>query len=290
MPEPSSPTVRRRRLAAELRRLRERADLTGEQVAERMAWSTSKVSRIENARTTPRPSEIKQLLLLYGVDGKYAEELVALAQEANRKGWWEAYSGALPDAHTGYIGLEAEATSSCHWAPEFVTGLVQTEDYARALITSHARAIAPVPPGEIQGRVEARMIRQKILERDPPFELNLVFDESVLLRRIAPDKVMQRQLDRLIEVSELETVTLQILPLDGPHAIMTGGFILLQFGKVHEVGYHDVACLEHLTGAKNFEEEKETYQYQLAFERLAELSLSPGRSLDAIVRAKGTWK
>jgi transcriptional regulator with XRE-family HTH domain len=288
MPEPSSPTVRRRRLAAELRRLR--GDLTGDYVAERMGWSASKVSRIENAHTPPQASELKKLLSLYGVDGSYADELMALATEAKRKGWWEAFADALPDAHTGYIGLEAEATASRHWAPEFVTGLVQTEDYARALITSHARAITPVPPGEIQGRVEARMIRQKILEREPPFELDLVFDESVLLRRIGQNEVMQRQLDRLVEVSELATVTLQILPLDGPHAIITGGFILLQFGKVHEVGYHDVACLEHLTGAQNFEEEKETYQYQLAFERLAELSLSPGRSRDAIVRAKGTWK
>ena len=289
MPEPASPTVRRRRLAAELRRLANTPTWSGEQVAERMGWSASKVSRIENAHTTPRPSEIKKLLPLYGIDGQQADELVALAQEANRKGWWEAYSGALPDAHSGYIGLEAEATASCHWAPEFVTGLVQTEDYARALITSHARAIAPIPPGEIQGRVEARMIRQKILERDPPFELNLVFDESVLLRRIAPDKVMQGQFDRLIEVSEMETVTLQILPLDGPHAIITGGFSLLQFGKVHEVGYHDVAYLEHLTGAENFEEEKQTYQYQLAFERLTELSLSTGRSRDVIARARQTW-
>lgn len=287
MPEPASPTVRRRRLAAELRRLR--GDLTGEFVAEHMGWSASKVSRIENAHTAPRTSELRKLLSLYGVEGPYADELLALAMEAKRKGWWEAYSGALPDAHSGYIGLEAEATASCHWAPEVVTGLVQTQDYARALITSHARAITPVPPGEIQGRVEARMIRQKILERDPPFELNLVFDESVLLRRIAPDKVMQGQLGRLIEVSEMETVTLRILPLDGPHAIITGGFILLQFGKVHEVGYHDVACLEHLTGAENFEEERLTYQYQLAFERLTELALSPGRSRNVIARARQKW-
>src|SRR5271166_3856266 len=125
MPEPSSPTVRRRRLAAELRRLREHADLTGEQVAEYMRWSPSKVSRIENAHTPPRPAEIKKLLPFYGIEGQRAEELLALAQEANRKGWWEAYADALPDAHTGYIGLEAEATSACHWAPEFVTGLVQ---------------------------------------------------------------------------------------------------------------------------------------------------------------------
>jgi len=289
MPEPASPTARRRRLAAELRRLRERADLVGDQVAERMGWSTSKVSRIENARTAPRPAEIKKLLLLYGIEGEHAEQLMALAQEANRKGWWEGYSGALPDAHSEYIGLEAEATCSRHWAPEFVTGLVQTPDYARALIESHARAIAPVPPGEIQGRVEARMIRQKLLERDPPFELDLIFDESVLLRRIGSSTIMLGQLGHLLAISELPTVRLRILPLDGPHAIITGGFILLQFGKVHQVGYHDVAYLEHLTGAENFEEEKLTYRYQLAFERLAEQALSPARSRDLIVQTRPRW-
>ena len=288
MPEPSSPTVRRRRLAAELRRLR--GDLTGEYVADRMGWSASKVSRIENAHTAPQASEIKKLLSLYGVDGSYADELMALATEAKRKGWWEAFADALPDAHTGYIGLEAEATSSHHWANEFIPGLVQTKDYARALITSHARAIAPIPPGEIQARVEARMIRQKILERDPPFELDLIFDESVLLRRIGPNSLMRAQLGRLLEVSETETVTLRILPLDGPHAIMTGGFTLLHFDKVHKVVYPDVVNLEHLTGANSFEEEKDTYQYQLAFERLTGLSLSPEQSRDKIARAMQTWK
>jgi len=288
MPEPSSPTVRRRRLAAELRRLR--GDLTGEYVAERMGWSASKVSRIENAHTAPQASELKKLLSLYGVDGSYADELMALATEAKRKGWWEAFADALPDAHTGYIGLEAEATSSRHWANEFIPGLVQTEDYARALITTHARAIAPIPPGEIRARVEARMIHQKILERDPPFELDLIFDESVLLRRIGPNSLMRAQLGRLLEVSETETVTLRILPLDGPHAIITGGFTLLHFNKVHEVVYPDVVNLDHLTGANYFEEEKDTYQYQLAFERLAELSLSAEKSRDTIARTGEVWK
>ena len=143
-----------------------------------------------------------------------------------------------------------------------------------------------MPPGEIERRVEARMIRQQILERDPPFELNLVLDESVLLRRIAPDKADAAPTGQAARDFRDKTVTLQILPLDAPHPIITGGFILLQFGKVHEVGYHDVAYLEHLTGAQNFEEEKETYQYQLAFERLADLSLSPGRSRDTIVRRR----
>jgi hypothetical protein len=255
-----------------------------------MQWSASKVSRIENAHTAARASEIKKLLLLFGVDGDYADELLALAQEAKRKGWWEAYSDALPDAHSGYIGMEAEATSSSHWAPEFVTGLVQTEDYARAVITGHARSTETVSPGEIERRVEARMFRQQILKRDPPFELNLVFDQSVLLRRIGDDKVMRVQLDRLLEISELTNVTLRILPLDAPHPIITGGFILLRFSEVHDVSYHDISYVEHLTGSTYFETEKDTYKYQLAFERLSGLSLAPIQSRELITQARLNWE
>lgn len=289
MPEPSSPTVRRRRLAAELRRLRERSDLTGEQVAEHMQWSASKVSRIENAHTAARASEIKKLLLLFGVDGDYADELLALAQEAKRKGWWEAYSDALPDAHAAFIGLEAEATSSSLWAPEVVVGVLQSEDYAREVIRSSSTT-APIPPGEIERRVEARMIRQQILKRDPPFDLNVVFDQSVLLRRIGNEKVMSSQLNRLLEVSEYANLTLRILPLNAPHPVVTGGFNLLQFGRVHDVGYHDIAYLEHFTGGFYFEAERDTYQYQLAFERLCEFSLGLQASRDMIMKAKGSWE
>ena len=231
MPEPSSPTVRRRRLAAELRRLRERAGLIGEQVAERMGWSASKVSRIENAHTTPRPSEIKELLLLYGIDGKYAEQLLALAREANRKGWWEGYSGALPDAHTEYIGLEAEAKSSLQWGPEFAIGLMMTEAYTRQMIRDNTRSIAPIPPGEIERRIEARMIRQQILKRDPPFKLKVALDESVLRRRVGSNGTMRAQLDQLLAQSEYDNINLRILPLDAPHPIITGGFNLLQFRR-----------------------------------------------------------
>ena len=97
-----------------------------------MGWSASKVSRIENAHTAPRPSELKKLLSLYGVEGPYADELLALAMEAKRKGWWEAYADALPDAHSGYIGLEAEATSSSQWGPRVRLGLMRPK-------TTHAR-------------------------------------------------------------------------------------------------------------------------------------------------------
>ncbi len=290
MPEPSSPTVRRRRLAAELRRLRERAGLIGEQVAERMGWSASKVSRIENAHTTPRPSEIKELLLLYGIDGEHAEQLLALAREANRKGWWEGYSGALPDAHTEYIGLEAEAKSSLQWGPEFAIGLMMTEDYTRQMIRDNTRSIAPIPPGEIERRIEARMIRQQILKRDPPFKLKVALDESVLRRRVGSNDTMRAQLDQLLELSEYDNINLRILPLDAPHPIITGGFNLLQFGEAHDVSYRDVVYVEHLTGSLSFEEERETYQYHLAFERLSDFSATPEESRNIIIKARGSWK
>lgn len=290
MPEPSSPTVRRRRLAAELRRLRERAGLIGEQVAERMGWSASKVSRIENAHTTPRPSEIKELLLLYGIDGKYAEQLLALAREANRKGWWEGYSGALPDAHTEYIGLEAEAKSSLQWGPEFAIGLMMTEAYTRQMIRDNTRSIAPIPPGEIERRIEARMIRQQILKRDPPFKLKVALDESVLRRRVGSNGTMRAQLDQLLAQSEYDNINLRILPLDAPHPIITGGFNLLQFGEAHDVSYRDVVYVEHLTGSLYFEEERETYQYHLAFERLSDFSATPEESRNIIIKARDSWK
>lgn len=288
VPEPSSPTVRRKRLAAELRRLRERADLTGEHVADQMKWSASKLSRIENAHTTPRPSELKKLLLLYGVDGQYAEDLAALAQEANRKGWWKAYSDALPEAHAAYIALETEATSMYQWAPEVVGGLLQSEGYAREIIRTSLTDPA-VPPGEIERMVEARLFRQKILEREPSFELDVVLDYSVLHRRIGSNDVMRAQLDRLLEVSEYANVKLSVLPLNASHPVITGGFVLLGFGEVHDVGYRDIVHIEHFTDSVYIEAERDTYQYKFGFGRLRAASLDPGKSRDEISRAKAAW-
>jgi transcriptional regulator with XRE-family HTH domain len=287
VPEPASPTVRRRRLAAELRRLRERADLTGDFVAHRMGWSASKVSRIENAHTSPRPAEIKKLLSLYGIEGRYADELMELAQEAKRKGWWKAYSDALPDLHTAYIGLEAEATAASHWSPEVVSGLLQAEDYAREVIRT---ANGSAPPGEIERMVEARMVRQRLLQRDPPFELIAVIDESVLMRQIGSDAIMVRQIDRLLEVSEYPDLSLRILPLKGPHPVVAGAFILLQFGAVHEVGYHDITYIEHFTNGLYIEAERDTFLYQIGFKRLSDAALDESASRDRLTQARHDWK
>lgn len=289
MPEPASPTARRRRLAAELRRLRERAGLTGEQAAERMRWSSSKVSRIENARTAPRPAEIRQLLSLYGVEGSHADELFALAQEAAHKGWWETFSDVLPDTYAAYIGLETEATSVCDWASEVVAGLLQTEDYAREVIRSHMGSTAAIPPGEIEQRVQARMERQQILKREPPFELRAVISESVLLSKIGSNSVMKSQLDRLLDLSEYSNISLRVLPLSAPRPIGTGAFILLKFSQAHDVAYHDIVYLEHLTGAMYLEGERDTYQYQLAFDSLSKFALDAAGSQDNINACREKW-
>jgi transcriptional regulator with XRE-family HTH domain len=285
--EPASPTVRRRRLAAELRRLRERADLTGDFVASQMGWSASKVSRIENAHNAPRPTEIKKLLALYGIEGRYADELMELAQEAKGKGWWKAYSDALPDLHTAYIGLEAEATAASHWSPEVVPGLLQAEDYAREVLRT---ANGAAPPREIERMVEARMVRQRLLRRDPPFELTAVIDESVLMRLIGSDALMVQQINRLLEVSEYPHLSLRILPLNGVHPVVAGAFILLQFGAVHEVGYHDIAYVEHFTNAVYIEAERDTFQFQIGFKKLSEAALDEDASRDRLVEARDHWK
>ncbi len=284
MPEHGSPTVRRRRLAAELRRLREKADLTGDEVAERLGWSPSKVSRLENARTALKLADAQRVLDLFGVDGAHREQLLALALEASRKGWWEAYSDALPEAYTSYIGLETEATSASWWESDLVPGLLQTENYARAVIHAHMGSTATMPPGEIERRVEARLKRQQVLTREHPLALSVVLDESVLFRRFGKGPVMRDQLQWLVHVSELPNVALRILPLAASHPIGTGGFVLLQFGQVHETALRDVVYIENLSGSLYVEEEAETYQYKLAFSRLVEACIDSARSRELVSR------
>ena len=289
MPEPASPTVRRRRLAAELRRLRERAEMTGDQVAKRLKWSASKLSRIENAHTTPRAVEIRKLLALYDVEGSYADDLLALAREAAGKGWWETFSSTLPPEYAALIGMEAEARSALSWEPLIVPGLLQTGDYAREVTNGYLERIDPVPPSETQRRVEARLTRQQVLIRDNPLRLSAVLDQSVLQRRFGNPNVMRSQIKRLIELSERDNISLRILPLDGRHPIGTGAFALLQFGEVHDVTYQDVVYIENLTGGRYVEEEDEVFRYRRAFDRLTDLALDEQKSREMLVAARDTW-
>ena len=292
MPEPASPTsptVRRRRLAAELRRLRERAEMTGDQVAKRLKWSASKLSRIENAHTAPRAVEIRELLALYEVEGSYADDLLALAKEAAGKGWWETFSSTLPPEYAALIGMEAEARSALSWEPLIVPGLLQTSDYAREVTNGYLERIDPVPPSETRRRVEARLARQRVLTRDNPLRLSIVLDQSVLHRRFGDRDVMSSQIKRLLELSERASISLRILPLDGRHPIGTGAFVLLQFGEVHDVTYQDVVYIENLTGGRYVEEEDEVFRYKRAFDRLSDLALDEQKSREILVAARDTW-
>jgi transcriptional regulator with XRE-family HTH domain len=293
MPEYGSPTVRRRRLAAELRRLRERAGLTGEEVAERLGWSGSKVSRIELYRTGVKTADLTRLLQLYGVSQGHQAELLALSREPRRKGWWEAYSDALPEEYAAYIVLEAEAVAVECWSAQLVHGLLQTADYARAIIEAHMDSTAGLPPGKIRQRVATRLERQQVLSRgERPLELSVVLDQSVLLRQVGDAAVMRAQLEHLLAVSEQPNVTISVLPLAGSHPIGTGGFVILHFLPLPGIGQSsDVVYVEQLSRTALYvEDEDEVHEYRQAFARLSGRSLDPGASREVIASAiRETW-
>lgn len=284
-----SPTVRRRRLAAELRRLRSEQGLNADEVAERLGWSPSKVSRYELARTGLKPADVRKMLEVYGVDAQRQNDLIALANEATKKGWWEEYADALPEEHVSLIGLEAEATSEWSWHLEVVPGLLQTEAYARS-VNTRGQSLSPVPPGQIERSVQARMRRQELLTREPPLDLVAVIDESVLLRRLAPPPVMREQLNHLIEIAQLPNVYLRVLKLSDDCPMIMNSFDLLRFGRGQDAILPDVVWTEHLRSTLYFEGETDTYQYRLVIERLAESSQGASESLDLIARtAAQTW-
>lgn len=280
---PGSGTARRLRLAAELQRLRERTGWTGDRAADELGWSPSKISRIENARSGVSVGDAAKLLDLYGVRGTHRDELIALAKEAARKGWWEAYSD-LPGDLTELIGMEAEATSAWNWEPQVIPGLLQTEAYAREVIGGW-QAFVKIPPSGIDSRVNARLARQRRLKGEAPLRLWAVVDESVLSRRFGDNAVMRSQLQHLIDVSQLPNVTLRVLSLDRRHPVGTGAFIYFSFPQVYDIKLDDIVWLEQLTANFQVHRRDEVYQYELAFDELFNESLPPGPSRDVMAEA-----
>jgi transcriptional regulator with XRE-family HTH domain len=242
MPERRAPSVRARQLAAELRRLRDALRLTGEEVAERLGWSPSKVSRIETATTAPSVADLRHLLDVYDVVGTQRERLELLGQTAGQRGWWDAYADTLDSDYAALIGLEDQATSVRWYAAQIVPGLAQTEDYAREIVRSGSWTY---PPGEIERRVQVRMNRQRILSRPEPVTLAVVLDEAVLHHRVGPPEVMHGQLRHLAELSGHPNIEIQVLPnTAGAHAAVHGEFQILGFPELIAT---DVVYLEHLT-------------------------------------------
>ncbi len=288
MLEEGSPTVRRRRLAAELRQLREAKGRSGESVANALRWSPSKISRYERAKTGLRPKEVERLLDYYGVNGTKREMLLSLAEDASQKGWWEEFADSVPEDYQQFIGLEHEATSVAIWHVDVVAGLLQTEAYARHIINSYDR-VEPVAPSQVTRLVRVRLRRQQVLDR-PGLQVNVVLDESVLLRRIGSDITMYEQLQRLAKECDRDNVTLQILPLDGVHTIIGESFVLFSFEADGDAVLQDVVSTEQMRSGFILEGERETHLHRVAFRTLTEAALSPEDSKQRILdTAEDYW-
>jgi transcriptional regulator with XRE-family HTH domain len=288
MVAPASPTVRRRRLAAELRGIRESKGKSGDAVAAALKWSPSKISRYERARTGLRPREVERLLDYYQITGSRRTLLLELAEDAAQKGWWEEFGDSLSEDYQQFIGLEHEATSMAIWHIDVVPGLLQTEAYARHIISSYSR-IEPVAPGMIGRMVRVRMRRQQVLNREE-LQLSVVLDESVLKRRIGGESVMYEQLQRLGREAERHDLTLQVLPLDAQHTVFGESFVIFGFGVDSDAMLQDVVSTEHLRSGFSLEGERETYLHRIAFQMLADASLDPAASRALILEtAESYW-
>ncbi|HEX6527658.1 MAG TPA: helix-turn-helix transcriptional regulator [Streptosporangiaceae bacterium] len=271
-------TVGSRRLAIELKRFRDNADLTGEQVAEEMGWSVAKVYRIEGDKVRVLPRDVARLLKLYGVEGAERDAVMELAKLARGKDWWHQYSGAIPEWFQFYVGLETAASALRGYESELVPGLFQTEAYARAIMST-----APAADNEEADRqITVRMERQKRLTASDPLTVWQVLNEAVIRRPVGGADVMRAQLDHLIEVASLKNVTLQILSFDkGAHPAMIGSFQMMEFPDPADP---EVVYLETQTGALYVEKQQDVREYGLRFDYARAQALGPAESRAMLIQ------
>jgi len=275
---PLGPTVRRRRLGAELRRLREAHSLKLEEVAEELSLAPSTLSRIETGKAPTKSAYLMAMLDMYKVDDLAARKvLIDMAREGHRKGWWSIYDDVLPSGFDIYVGLEAEAQGLRSYETDLVHGLLQTTDYALAVL----RELRPKDSEEQIARVvDLRMQRQRLLEQDPPLDLWLILDEGAIKRNIGGPDVMRPQLEHLIQASRWPNVTLQILAFEaGAHAGLVGPFSILEFPERTD---SDVAYTESVGGMIYMEKDREVRACAEAFDRMRAAALSPSASLELI--------
>ncbi|KPI04184.1 helix-turn-helix domain protein [Actinobacteria bacterium OK074] len=283
----SAPTVRRRRLGAELRRLREAAGLKMGDVTERTGIPASKVSRIESAQVNVKAADLSTLLDCYGVDGASdagkREALHALAKQGGRRGWWQPYRDIISTDYADLISLEAEAKSMRSFETLLIPGLLQTAAYARATI---AAINMTDPPERVNALAEVRVARQSVLTtREDPLEFWAIIHESALRSGIGSSpQVMRDQLQRLLDLQELPNVSIQALAWDtAPHPGMAGPFAVLSFPESADL---DVVLVENLTSALYVEDAAEVSRYGSAFERLRAAALPFDKTADLIAQLK----
>lgn len=277
-PPGSGSTVRRILLGSQLRRLREERGVSRQDAGYVIRASESKISRLELGRVSFKERDVADLLTLYGVnDEQEREALLQLAREANTPGWWHRYSEVLPGWFQTYVGLEEAAGLIRTYELQFVPGLLQTEDYARAVFRL---GNADAAEAEIEQRVELRMHRQQRLKGPDAPRLWAVLDEAALRRPIGGPEVMRGQLEHLITVSKMPNVTLQVMPFQfGGHAAEGGAFSILRFP---EPDLPDVVYVENLTGALYLDKRDDVDTYMQAMERLCVDSATPDGTLEII--------
>ena len=264
-------TVRQRRLARELRRLREGAHLTIEQVANKLELSPSTVSRIETAQVGIRPRDVRELLDIYGVAGVQRDELLQIARERRQQPWWQEYRD-LPNM--ALAGFEADATSISQFSALLVPGLLQTEAYAREVLTAIR---LDARPGDIQRRMDLRLNRQALLTGETAPQYWVVLDEAVVRRPVGGPAVMGAQLEYLAQMATLPSVTLQVLPFSaGAHAGMDGEFTIFGYRAPEDP---DVVYIENTGGDAYIEDADVTRRYGRIFDHLRAAALDPAESV-----------
>jgi transcriptional regulator with XRE-family HTH domain len=276
--EYGGPTVRRMLVGAQLRRLRTEMGLTREEAGEAIRASEWKIHRLENGQVGFKERDIIDLLRLYEVtDPTEVAEFVALAREANSPGWWQHYGDVLPPWFRTYVDLESAARLIRTYEGQFVPGLLQTDDYMRAVVQG---AHLDESSEELGRRVRLRMARQTLLTREHPPRLWAVVDEAAMRRPVGGPEVMRGQLERLIEAAKLPNVTLQILPFgEGAHPAMVGSFSVLRFPDEE---LPDVVYIEHLTSALYLNKPEEVDQYLHVMEGICVRAAAPERTVELL--------
>jgi hypothetical protein len=266
-----SSTVRLRRLSEELVRLRKAAGFTVDEVTERLGWSKGRLTYMElNKWVKAKESNIIKLLDLYGVTGEMRDAILDLARQAGEKDWWSSYRDVFP---ASYPGFEDAATTIRNFEGLLVPGLLQTREYAEAVV----RAGQVLTPQVVARRVDARMARQKILTRDNPPKLWALIDESALRRQVGGPDVMRAQIRHLIEVAAWPHVTIQVIPYGaGAHAALTGAFVILDFASADD---RPLVYLEGATSSLFMEKPEDVQAYTLMFERAVTSALAPEQTV-----------
>jgi len=265
-----SATARRMLVGARLKRLREAKGISREAAGFTIRASESKMSRLELGKVSFKERDVADLLVLYGVgDPDERDEIREMARLASQPGWWRAYEDVLPDWFDNYVGLEETAVAIRTYEIQFVPGLLQTPEYAHAVIESGL----PTPqPHEVERAIALRMARQRLLERASPPHLWAVIDEAALRRPVGTAATVKAQLAHLLDLTVRPRITLQILPLSGAHAVAGGAFTLLRFG---DLDLPDIAYLEQLLNAVYIDRRDQVECYALLLERLAVEALTP---------------